>query len=189
MNLTPKQSLLFDFVKSQHGDQKRKYTDEPYWTHLLSVAELVSKYEKRNLAIEIALCHDLFEDTNCEYAQLVRKLLEIGYLEQEAEIICMSAVELTDFFTHKDSPTMNRQIRKVMESKRLGRISTLAQSVKYADLIDNCVSIVDRDPEFAVTYLQEKLNILDNMRNGNINLLILACYVYKSSVKKIEFLG
>lgn len=37
LQLNKQQSDLFDFVKKSHGDQKRKYTGEPYWNHLKNV--------------------------------------------------------------------------------------------------------------------------------------------------------
>ena len=43
MELQERQWELFDFVKEQHQDHKRKYTGEPYYTHLLRVAEIVSQ--------------------------------------------------------------------------------------------------------------------------------------------------
>lgn len=171
MILSERQNLLLDFVKLQHGEQKRKYTGEPYWNHLYSVAEIVADYEPNTFAIEIAFCHDLFEDTKCTFAQLHNNLIAFGYSRNVAYSICACVNELTDVFTSYAYPYMNRKKRKEEEAKRLGTISNISQSVKYADLIDNTRSIMERDKSFAKVYLSEKKDILLVMRSGNIDLL------------------
>lgn len=184
MILTERQEKLLQFVKEKHGEQVRKYTGEPYWYHLVSVAEIVSKYASDG--IEIALCHDLFEDTKCMESELTKCLLEAGYSQEEATNIYIGAIELTDNFISERYPQFNREQRKIREAERLGKISPLSQSVKYADLIDNTSSIVKYDKGFAVKYLQEKIRVLDKMRNGNINLLIDCCYILKKSLTELH---
>lgn len=169
---------LFEFVKEQHGDQLRKYTNKPYWTHLENVAKTVSTYMADTLAAEVALCHDLFEDTNCYYGLLEKSLRTIGYEFSERTIICDSVNELTDQYTTEKYPNVNRAKRKQMEAERLSGISYLSQSVKYADLIDNTFSIISYDVGFAEIYLKEKHEILNRMRAGNIDLFIRCCSVF-----------
>ncbi len=70
LELTERQWALFDYVKEMHGGQKRKYTGAPYYTHLLSVADRVEQYVQNGYETEIALCHDLIEDTECSLADL-----------------------------------------------------------------------------------------------------------------------
>lgn len=181
MTLTERQKKLLDFVKKQHGDQVRKYNGEPYWQHLVSVAEIASKH--MDGAIEIAFCHDLLEDTACTYQELQKFLHENGYNKKEAKEICDVTKELTDVYIKEDYPNLNRKIRKQKEAKRLGKISVLGQSIKYADLIDNTASIVENDRQFAKVYLREAVDILDQMRKGNIHLLMDCCYSIKSAMK------
>lgn len=184
MKLTERQEKLLQFVKEQHGDQVRKYTGEPYWHHLVAVAEIVGKYEPDGT--EIALCHDLFEDTGCTESWLRELLRMAGYSLFESNEIYTSAIELTDYFTPERFPHLNRAERKKGEANRLGKISNLSQSVKYADLINNTESIAKYDPQFAKKYLQEKIAILDKMRNGNINLLIDCCHVLKNALTELH---
>ena len=167
-----KEHQLLEFVKHWHGDQVRKYTGEPYWHHLVNVAEMASI---EPLGYEIGLCHDLLEDTKCSYEILYSEMKNLGYSLTDRLNICNAVIELTDVYT-KESCELNRAERKRKESDRLGTISKLAQSVKYADLIDNTKSIAKHDPKFAKVYLAEKRAILDNMRNGNIDLLIKCCW-------------
>jgi len=57
---------VLDFVTKWHGEQKRKYTLEPYTSHLVNVALMVKSYEDDTVLTTAALCHDLLEDTECE---------------------------------------------------------------------------------------------------------------------------
>jgi (p)ppGpp synthase/HD superfamily hydrolase len=165
MELNDKQTMLFEFVKTKHKDQKRKYTGEPYFNHLYSVAEIVSVHEMG--CIEIALCHDLFEDTDCTFNELYKKLTDIGYDRKESYDICSCVNELTDVFTSEEYPYLNRGKRKENEANRLGKISRISQTVKYADLIDNTSSITEHDKDFAKVYLKEKEAIIKVMNQGN----------------------
>jgi len=190
LELTEKQEALLAFVKEQHGEQKRKYTNEPYWTHPLAVAGLIDKHGtpliKKYNGIEIALCHDLIEDTNCTQEQLNEKLKDIGYSGPNAFQISFSVQQLSDKLTPEAYPEMNRKQRKSAESARLGNISTVAQTIKYADLIHNTESITDYDPGFAKTYLSEKIDILDKMRNGEIKLFVLCCHALQNGINKLK---
>ena len=153
------------FVALHHVQQKRKYTGEPYLFHLVNVAEMAAKYVK--FGYEIGLCHDLLEDTACTEDELHEALIRFGYDHSESMLILGSVIELTDIYTHEAFPKLNRAIRKVKEARRLYYISSVSQTVKYCDLIDNTSSIVKHDKGFAIKYLQEKEFILSGMTKGN----------------------
>ena len=159
----------FEFVKEWHADQVRKYTGVPYWTHLLSVAERIYPYVSD--MVEVALCHDLKEDTDCTYDQLYDHLLMIGYKKGEAKKIVSGVTDLTDVYTKEAYPKLSREKRKQLEAERLWKIPAKSQTVKYGDLIDNGLDITKNDPGFAKTYYYEKLEIMRGMRNGNGALL------------------
>lgn len=186
MKFTERQQNLLEFVKIQHGEQVRKYTGEPYWNHVISVAEIVSTYSSEfSVEIEVALCHDLFEDTECS-AEELREFLLKEYAPEETTTIIVAALELTDEYTFIAFPKFNRAKRKLLEAKRLGRVSALAQTVKYADLIDNLFSISENDPKFAVTYLQEKKMLIQKMQDGNFDLYLKCCSCYFEANLKIN---
>jgi (p)ppGpp synthase/HD superfamily hydrolase len=185
MILNKQQELLLEFVKAKHGSQMRKYTNTPYWEHLVRVAELSSEHILNPIVVEVALCHDLFEDTLCNYTELNNFLHTIGYSHEDSYIICQFVTELTDQYTSKDYPDLNRKERKLREANRLGSINFIPQSIKYADLIDNTESIVKFDPGFAKIYLKEKREILQHMRNGQIDLLILCCHTLYEANKRL----
>jgi len=176
MKLNGHQKALLDFVKSAHSGQLRKYTREEYWTHPYAVAEMVSVYDDgQNMLIEIALLHDVVEDTFVTIEKLFDHLLFIGYSMYQARIIEKGVIALTDVYTSERYDNMNRALRKQFEAVRLGKIHPDFQTVKYADLIHNTSSIVTHDWGFAKKYLPEKRYILNLMRQGNIDLFA-QCY-------------
>lgn len=171
MEISHKTKRLFEFVKEQHGSQTRKYNNEPYVNHLWRVAQTVSQISSNEWLICVALCHDLFEDTPCDEKLLRAKLIELGFSGIGAKFICNGVTDLTDYFTKERFPALNRRERKEKEAQRLWSIPEWAQTIKYADLLDNTKSIVENDQGFAKTYIEEKKYILLNMRDGNKELL------------------
>jgi len=182
IELTEQQQKLLGFVKTQHGTQKRKYTFEPYWHHLVNVAALVKEHAFDAIyGVEVALCHDLLEDTKCNRADLKEELLSIGYEEPAANIIVADVKSLTDQFTKEKHPGKNRKARKLLEAKRiLLQAGPVAQTVKYADVIDNLSTIADRDPEFAKVYISEKEMYIGKMNKGNGTLYRMVLQAIKS---------
>jgi hypothetical protein len=78
--------------------------------------------------------------------------------------------ELTDVFIKKDFPSWNRRKRKEKEADRVKNTSNDAQTIKYADIIDNCPELTDNDPDFAERFLKECKHLLTKMQRGNRQL-------------------
>lgn len=175
--ITPRIKLFLEFVKKQHGTQVRKYTGEPYWKHTYAVAKRIAPlFNNNEILIAVALGHDLYEDVEeCTYEVLKKGALEAGFSEFEFIQIHEGITHLTDVYTSKNYPHLNRRKRKLLEAERLGRIPADIQTIKLADLEDNTKSIGKYDKDFAVVYLKEKEVILDKMRNGNLPLFF-ECY-------------
>ena len=79
MNLIEKWNEAFEFAKEKHKGQiyggRDKWEKIPYYAHLVDVAMVIS-YELTNdldwgLAIQVALLHDVLEDTDVTYEELV----------------------------------------------------------------------------------------------------------------------
>ena len=60
-NINEVKKAIF-YAKKYHGDQKR-LTGEPYYSHPLEVASLVSNYIGRTDIIVTSILHDTLEDT------------------------------------------------------------------------------------------------------------------------------
>ena len=160
-----RQAHLFGFVTLKHDQQKRKYTNEPYITHVRAVADMADG--KCKFGYEIGLCHDLLEDTDCTVDELENALFRFGYKPDEVITIVMGTVDLTDIYTHEAYPNLNRKARKLLEAERCHTIGFEAQTVKYCDLMHNTESIVEYDRGFAMKYIPEKERILLGMDKGN----------------------
>ena len=187
LDLMQSRKKLLTFVKYCHAGQRRKYGNEWYWTHLQAVADLIIKYlPEETPAYEIALCHDLLEDTDCKASTIFDQLVYVcGNTKQLAEFIVLSVKQLTDKYTPEAYPALNRTIRKQKEAARLGMAGPITQTVKYADLIHNTSTIVKYDKEFAKIYLKEKMLILDKMRSGDIRLYVECCYSLRKAIDEV----
>jgi len=166
--LDANQFRFLKFVQKQHGDQTRKYTGDPYWYHLLNVANLLYSDDKRHLVVT-GLAHDLYEDTDTTPSQLYNAIISCGYGSAYAVLVHTQVTELTDVYTSKAFPNLNRAQRKELEATRLGYTSIAAQNVKLADMCDNSSSILEHDPSFAEVYLKEKQNILSEISFSSVS--------------------
>ncbi|PAU76069.1 phosphohydrolase [Halomonas salipaludis] len=156
--------------------QRRKYTGEPYWHHPVAVAETVSAVETATAEmIAAAHLHDVLEDTAVT-AQDIEECV--------GQRVAVLVQELTDQFI--DLEIGNRAHRKALERNRLAQVSPEAQTIKYADLIDNTISIVARNRGFARVYLAEKRQLLEVMAAGDQGLRRQAWRVLEEGEAKIR---
>lgn len=184
LKLDARQLALLEFVKEQHGDQKRKYTNEPYWNHPLAVAKIAYGYCPYPGVIEIALCHDVVEDKCCTFDELFDFLINYYEIEQSNEIM-NGVIALTDIYTPESCPDWNRNKRKKCEAERLANIKPMYQTIKYCDLMHNTTSIVENDIEFAKVYLTEKQYLLEKMNRGDWNAYADAVSLWKKSMDSL----
>lgn len=159
--------------------QRRKYTNEPYLTHPLEVVSiLLSQGIDDEVLLSAAVLHDVLED--CEgwdEARIHTALVLLCPPIPEDVIGCVESanhpfsriVQLVKELTEPEW-VGNRATRKAAEAQRLATISADAQTIKYADLISNTRSIVERDTSFAAVYMAEKAHMLKVMRDGHAGL-------------------
>lgn len=169
-------NIIKDFAQRAHNGQVRKYTNEPYIIHPIRVMEMCRPYTENIAVLAAALLHDVLEDTAVNREALGDFLLsELSYPMASATLNIVE--ELTDIYTKSNFPDLNRKTRKLKEMQRLTLTSADAQTIKYADIIDNA-EITTQDPDFATIYLRECKQLLENMTKGNPELR-------KSAMKKI----
>jgi (p)ppGpp synthase/HD superfamily hydrolase len=155
-----------DYADAAHGRQERKYSSERYIAHPVRVMEMCRKHTDSLPILAAALLHDVLEDTPVslkEMKHFLKDTIESADADQTAVLV----VELTDVYTKHSYPRWNRAKRKRKEAARIGKTSADAQTVKYADIIDNCREIVDHDPDFAKVFLKECRSLLQAMPSGN----------------------
>ncbi|HEV7780013.1 MAG TPA: HD domain-containing protein [Chitinophagaceae bacterium] len=161
-----KLGLVRDFAALAHEGQQRRYTPDPYIVHPVRVMELCAFHGADRCIQYAALLHDVLEDTDVTLEQMQIFLHSVLGTEDAVRTLGL-VVELTDVYTKAHYPGWNRQKRRQKEAQRLGRTSAGAQTIKYADIIDNCNGIAKHDPDFGPLFLHECTLVLDRIREGN----------------------
>jgi len=173
------------FADKAHGDQKRKYAEERYIEHPLRVMRICKSYGYPLPVLTAAILHDVLEDTDTGLTQIHDFLLSV--MKQVDALHTLDLIiELTDVYTKHQYPKFNRRKRKSMEADRMEIISEEAQTIKYADIIDNANEIVSHDPEFAPVYLKECRMLIQKMKKGNANLREQAIDILKKEMKQLK---
>lgn len=156
------------FAIRAHDGQLRKYTGEPYFNHCEAVANLVGGTpDNTEEMIAAAFLHDTIEDCGISVAQIEA---EFGF------VVAVYVARLTDVSRPEDG---NRAARKAKDRQYISGAPPEVQTIKLADLIDNSRSILERDPKFAVVYLEEKRLLLEVLREGDPTLYEMACRIVR----------
>ncbi len=155
-------------------DHRRKYTQQPYAIHLAEVAKLVSSVTDNPEIIAAAWLHDVVEDTS---ATLFDIETEFG------KGVAALVEDLTDVSKPSDG---NRATRKSIDRQHLAQASPEAQTVKLADLIDNCQDICKNDKRFARVFLEEMDPLLNVLQLGDPSLYELAQKTYAKCWRDLE---
>jgi (p)ppGpp synthase/HD superfamily hydrolase len=153
------------FAREVHRDQVRRYTGNPYVDHLAEVCGIAMSVGWHNAHIHpdtlMAVCwlHDCIEDQGVEPDEIQR---------QFGDDVALGVTTLSDL------EVGNRAERKAASRDRLAKAPGWVQTIKVADLISNTSSIVQHDPKFAVTYLEEKRLLLDVLTKADPRLVAIA---------------
>lgn len=158
----------------QRIDQRRKYSNQPYSVHLEQVAKIVASITDDQEMIAAAWLHDVVEDTPATLDDIHH---EFG--ASVAELVR----ELTDISKPKDG---NRETRKAIDRKHIAMASDRAQTIKLADLIDNCKDITKHDRRFARVYLHEMKALLSVLNKADERLMRQARRTMETGIATIE---
>ena len=152
-----------NFAIKKHGDQKRKYTNTPYWLHPAEVAGIVGTVPGVTVEmIAASWLHDVVEDTDTS-------LVEIHSLF--GSDVCRLVRGLTDVSRPEHG---SRAIRKAMDRDHLAGGCWKIQTIKMADIISNTACIMACDEPFARVYIPEKRALLDALTLAHPTLRRLA---------------
>ncbi len=160
--MNPTLEKVKNFAEKAHGEQRRKYSGERYISHPIRVMEMCEQYTDDDSMLAAALLHDVLEDTEVTEKGM-RAFLHDVMPPEMADRTLEMVIELTDTYTKKNYPGLNRRSRKSKEAERLSKVSGDAQTIKYADVIDNATNIFVHDPDFAVVFIQEGRGVLKRM--------------------------
>jgi len=148
------------FASAAHGavGQLRKYSGQPYEEHLGRVAAMVAGVTDDPEVIAAAWLHDVVEDTPVTIEEIERRFGP-------------GVRELVDALTDVSRPQHgNRAARKALDREHLAKAPPRAQTVKLADLIDNCNDICKHNPRFGRVFVREMAALLDVLTAGDETL-------------------
>lgn len=157
------------YTDQVHGNQMRKYSNDRYIVHPVRVMKTCAQYTTKTEMLAAALLHDVLEDTTVSEKDMLL-FLETLMDKHQAEQTLKLVIELTDVYTKKAYPNLNRKQRKEKETQRIAQTSADSQTIKYADILDNCKEIVSKDPHFAPRFLKECQAILRVADKGDKEL-------------------
>lgn len=178
-------NAVYDFADRAHAGQRRKYAPDPYIVHPKRVMETCRQYEATLPMLAAALLHDVLEDTDVGERQMLdflNQVMSAGDAQQTMVLV----VELTDVYVKSAYPQWNRRRRKEKELERIAETSADAQTIKYADILDNSREIGTHDTGFAPRFLKECRAILKVADKGNPTLLETTRKVVQSAINALE---
>jgi hypothetical protein len=153
--------------------QLRKYTGQPYEEHLRRVAAILEQHTGDPEMIAAAWLHDVVEDTPATIEDVER---EFG----------SGVRELVDALTDVSRPhDGNRAERKALDREHLAGAPARAQTVKLADLMDNCDDICRHNRGFGRIFLTEMRQLLEVLTRADPKLLERAWALHDKWVKRL----
>lgn len=153
--------------------QLRKYTNAPYIEHPMVVARLVEAAGGTDEMIAAAWLHDTVEDT---HATIEMIHTEFG------GVVGDLVSQVTDVSRPEDG---NRAERKAIDRRHIANASPQGQTIKLADMIDNTMTIVRFDPNFAKVYLAEKQQLMGYLQQGHPLLYWWAESLLESGMREL----
>ncbi|HEX6916084.1 MAG TPA: HD domain-containing protein [Chitinophagaceae bacterium] len=175
------------FATNAHHGQVRKFADEPFVSHPIRVMQTCSNYTADLSILSAALLHDVIEDTAItrrEIYDFLSGLMPAHLAQRTVHLV----EQLTDVYIKSKFPHWNRRKRKKAEIQRLSGISADAQTIKYADIIDNCAAIIHHDQEFADRFLGECRDLLKKINQGNSVLYMRAKEVVHGGISELKLM-
>lgn len=150
---------VFSTAAHKAVGQLRKYTNEPYIVHPEEVARIVSAVPgATEEMIAAAWLHDVVEDTDVTVVDVWN---EFGC------VVASYVHWLTNPSTKEDG---NRAVRKGIDREHIRNAPAEVKTIKLADLMSNCSSIMEHDVSFARVYLEEKRLMMEVLREGDSGL-------------------
>jgi len=161
MSTLPFESMIF--ARDVHAQQRRKYTDNPYFDHLAEVAGIVGTvstlHPSAHVTSAAAWLHDCVDDQGVSAQELADRF----GLDVLLGVMLLS-----------DREEGNRAERAQASRLRLSTAPAWVQDIKVADILSNTSSIALHDAKFATVYLEEKRLQLDVLTKANPDLLAIA---------------
>lgn len=135
------------FMKEKHKDQKR-IQGTPYYLHPLEVSNILAKKGFSKEYQIAGLFHDLLEDTNTTYEEIVK-------------ITNLEIAEVVRLVTKEDGYVMSEYIERIMQND-------MARMVKLADRIHNLSETHLASSKFKERYIKETEEWFIDLASGTV---------------------
>jgi (p)ppGpp synthase/HD superfamily hydrolase len=147
------------FGRYAHRDQVRKGSGDAYWTHTERVGWKAMSLGLDEDVVAAAFLHDTIEDTGAT-VELLTSLFNAN--------VAKNVWWLSDQSKKEDG---NRKDRKAIDRAHIAQASSQIKTVKLIDSEDNLIDIRETDRNFAKVYFQEKRDLLEVLRDGDIRMV------------------
>jgi len=145
----------YDFSALAHEGQFRM-TGEPYVSHPVAVAQILTEWHLDSQALSAALLHDVMEDTNVTKAELAEK-----FGKMVAELVDgVSKLDRIEFQSHEQAQAENFR-KMVLAMTRDVRVIL----IKLADRLHNMRTLDAMNPKKRVRIARETLDIYAPIAN------------------------
>jgi len=149
------------WARKYHGDQKRK-SGEPYYTHPLEVAYMISGYKLKTDVIVASILHDIIEDTPVtagmildNFGQRIAEMVD-RLTRDRPEGIKLSVEEiLNNAYKHKDKEVL--LIKFIDRLHNMETLDSMSDSKKQKIALETATVII---PFSEDVNLEKLLNIL-----------------------------
>jgi (p)ppGpp synthase/HD superfamily hydrolase len=165
----------YEFAKAKHAGQKRKNSNLDYFTHPKYVARIVEQIISNEKLVSVALLHDVLEDTDTTYDELV---------DIFGEEIAGLVYELTN-----KTEERNGRKKKDYILDKMAKMSNEALLVKLADRLHN-VLFLGKDghdaDDFIIYYYTNTDFILKKLKSARFSQGLEFTEEHKVLIKQIE---
>lgn len=148
------------FAEQCHRGVSRKFTDEPYFLHVVRVSAIVGEIFGRESAISIAgLGHDILED--CELTPLQVEEMHSIFGDAAMRII----KEVTNVSSGPEFANKSREEKKAADFAKIAEISIFGKVLKAADRLDNISEIHNSPKKWRDKYIAESFELFEILKN------------------------
>lgn len=164
----------YEFAKAKHAGQKRKNSNLDYFTHPKYVARIIEQITSNEKLVSVALLHDVLEDTDTAYGELV---------DIFGEEIAGLVYELTN-----KSEERNGRKKKDYILDKMAKMSDEALLVKLADRLHNVLFLEKdgHDADFIIYYYTNTDFILKKLKSARFSQGLGFTEEHKALIKQVE---
>ncbi len=138
-----------EFAATKHHGRTRRYSKEPYLTHLDRVVAILQEHGfDHPVMLAAAFLHDTIEKTPTTYQELINKF----------------GPEVTELvFWMTDVEEGKEQEKNLLSCWRLARAPIAAKLIKLADVLDNIPHVMSYDRKKGEKFREEKRQVVEAM--------------------------